>query len=166
MTPLDLLDYFDPKDRKNAEIRLLQLRDVLWRFFEWRGVRDPEDCVHTVFLRGMEKISGGTPVYAKELGGFLYGIARMVLLEATRNDAKDQSAGEAPGPPAYRPGPVLNPVETKIYLEECLSGLDKDERELLTGYAVGAERPRGMSQQALRLRIHRIRKKLQKLRRK
>lgn len=166
MTPLDLLAYFDPKDRKNAETRLLQLRDVLWRFFEWRGVRDPEDCVHTVFLRGIEKIAGGTPVYAKELGGFLYGIAKMVLLEATRNDARDQPPAEGPDPPAYRPGPVLNPLETRIYLKECLAQLDQEERDLLAGYALGADPPRGMSPQALRLRVHRIRKKLKKLRRK
>lgn len=166
MTPLDLLDYFDPNDRKSAEVRLLQLRDVLCRFFEWRGVRDPEDCVHVVFLRGMEKIKGGTPVYAKELGGFLYGIARMVLLEATRNDARDQPPVDPPEPPAYRPGPALNPLETRIYLDECLSRLDKDERELLAAYAVGADPPRGISQQAVRLRVHRIRKKLLRLRKK
>lgn len=163
MNPLDLLEHFDAADRANAEVRLLQLRDVLRRFFEWRGVRDPEDCVHTVFLRGMEKISGGTPVFAKELGGFLYGIARLVLLEAKRADSPRVLPGGSASPSVYRAGPVLNPLETAIYVDECLSRLDKDERDLLTKYAAGVDPPPGISQQALRLRIHRIRKKMMKL---
>lgn len=163
--PADLLALLDP-DPKKAEERLNRLRDVLWRFFEWRGARDPEDLVHIVFVRGMEKINEGATVYSGDPGGFFYGIARNVLLEASREARHSMPGGEAPGPSSYRPGPGLNPLETKIYLNECLARLDKKERELLTDYATGGGMPSGVSVPALRLRAHRIRKKLSKLREK
>lgn len=166
MNPVDLLAVLDGEDPAKARARLEQLRKVLRRFFEWRGMEHAEDLVHEVLVRGMERIGDGAAIYAKDPGGFFYGIAKNVLREETRRMFQDQTPVPEPDPGAYRPGPGLNPLETKIYLEQCLAHLSQEERELLMGYINGAMPPDGTSSGLQRLRAHRIRKKLWELRKK
>lgn len=166
MNPVDLLALIDRDDPARAEARLAQIRRSLTRFFEWRGMRDAEDLAHTTLTRGLEKIAEGATVYNKDPGGFFYGIARNVLQEATRDRRRVGASLDGVEQAQHPLGTGLNPMETKIYLDQCLREISGEERRLLTDYVTGTGTTKGITTPAERLRVHRIRKKLAKLREK
>ncbi|MFN7923529.1 MAG: hypothetical protein U0Q16_25740 [Bryobacteraceae bacterium] len=153
----DLLRILGDGDPAKAEERYEYLFRYFCRYFEWRGCDDPEDLAQTVFLRGIEKLRGGSTIWADGIGGFLYGFARKILQE-TRKARKPipiedlERMGRFP--------PRADSAELAVLIREYLAMLDRSDRQALLDYVNGRRSGPGESPQALRIKIFRIRKKL------
>src|SRR4029077_4720264 len=77
-------------DRDAAADRYEQIRSKLLRFFEWRGGRFPEEHADETMTRVMRKLDEGEMIL--DAGTYCYGVARLVLLEALKQQDKQQEA--------------------------------------------------------------------------
>jgi DNA-directed RNA polymerase specialized sigma24 family protein len=135
------------------------LRVKLIRFFARRGCREPDDAADETLSRVMEQIQKGLSVPPDELGRYTMGVARYVRMEGWRDPRHEELKCEA-----IQPEPVpphgLNMVEREILLEECLKEVSAADRELLYRYLCEDRKKlaasRGLTPNALRIRIHRI----------
>jgi RNA polymerase sigma factor (sigma-70 family) len=159
-----LLNWLDP-DREQAAIKYEQIRGALIKYFQGRGCFDAEDLADETINRVIRRLD----VIRNDVHGdplrYFYGVARMVMMEYQRRK------------PSASPSPSeidSNLVELEFRcLEECISKLRKEDRELVLQYyqADGREKIEqrkqlaetlGIAPNALRIRAYRIRAALQK----
>ena len=179
--PVDLTrDAFDrllallDSDRDRAGDRYERLRFKLVRFFEWRGSAYPEELADRTIDRVCRKITEGSEIL-EDPSGYFYGVARNILRESwddqrRKRDAVKQSASSqktvlaAEAPAAERRFQCL---------DLCLAKLPPSARDLLLRYYEGEGRVKianrltiareeAMSIAGLRLRVSRLRARLQK----
>jgi RNA polymerase sigma factor (sigma-70 family) len=118
-----------------------------------------------VICRALGRISEGQEVYAADPQSYFFGIARNVLREEwKRSSAEPLSLPE--DPELERSSTEdLKRLERRMLLAECLRQLPAEERQLILEYfAEGPDRlvrQMGISANALRIRIHRIKSKLE-----
>lgn len=164
-----LLAAFDA-DREIAGKKYLDLRDNLIRLFEWRGCPFPEDHADETVNRVARKISEGEMV--REPAQYAIGVARMLLLEIRKEQAKQQSALSE----------LVNTADTTYEFEEleprvaclerCLQSLSAENRELIVHYYQGEKSAKIENRKSLtdrfkvpintlRMRALRLREKLQ-----
>jgi len=163
-----LLSRLDADDRR-AGAEYERIRRALTRFFDWRGVSSPEECADETLDRLARKMEQGVAV--ADVAGFAHGIARLVLQEALRSDARREPLDV--DPPAV---PIVDSAEREALsrsLEICLDRLPVGGRELvLAYYAAGTGRSKilgrsrlarrlGLSDNALRSRVQRLRDRLE-----
>lgn len=140
------------------------------RFFDWRGSSCPEDGADEVLMRLAAKLEEGVAVV--DVAAFAHGIARIVLLEQTREASRLTGLGDAE-PRAPRSADVAAAEDLAAALDECLDRLPADERRLVLAYYAGGEglakiqhrrrlaREVGLSPNALRIRLRRSRERLE-----
>ena len=161
----DLLAVFD-KDPRRADEKYAALYQNLMRYFEWNRMREPEDAAQEALQRGFSRLQEGQKITTDNPSAYFFGIARNLVREGWKAKPSVQRENlELPSaPPLFH---KLNPSEQKVLLRECLGELRDDEREMLTAYIEGEgeswSQRAGLQQSATRLRIHRIRKRLEKL---
>jgi DNA-directed RNA polymerase specialized sigma24 family protein len=128
-----LLDYLD-RDRGRAADRYEELRRILMRFFEWRGAPFPDELADATFDRVARKLAEGVAI--ENIGGYTYGVARLVALEALKGPEARRGHGEVPGEIAAIDGASeAAEKETRLScLDDCLSQLPSESRELIVGY--------------------------------
>ena len=161
-SPLGLLD----PDAHRAEETYADLSSRLIQFFRGRnGAAVANDLAQETLRRGLARLAAGADIYAKDPASFFFGIAVNVKREGYRAAAR-HAAAPLEGVP--EPGTVdFRNVETSIYLNECLSLLTPDEQEVLVRYY--REDPKELAQtlrmtdQALRVKVHRTKRKLRLL---
>jgi DNA-directed RNA polymerase specialized sigma24 family protein len=156
-------------DAQVAAERYEQLRSKLTRFFEWRGCSFPEDKADETFNRVVRKFDEGEEI--RDPGSYCYGVARLVLLEAFKHQAREQQALEE-----YRrtePDSDRADLDDRLEcLRRCLNGLPAAQRDLVREYfrATGTERidsrkrlaeTLGIGINALRIRAFRLSDRLQ-----
>ena len=154
-------------DRDRAASEYERLRRTLIRFFSWRGASEPDFCADEAIDRLARRLEEG--VIVDDIGTYVRGIARMVLLERQR--APVPAPIEALDPPgeATQHEPDEGVVEC---LDACLAALPAEGRSLVLAYYEGergakiANRRRlakslGLSDAALRSRVQRIRDRLE-----
>ena len=168
-----LLARLDP-DRDRAALEYERLRRILVRFFDWRGIWPADECADETLDRLARRLEGATAI--EDLRSYVYGIARMVLLERRRQ-------------PAFDPLPVEDEVPDRSIdpttddederqrvrdsLDRCLAEMPADSQSLLLRYYEGerhskiANRRRlaaglGLSEAALRSRVQRLRDRLER----
>src|ERR1700759_5413247 len=83
-----LLTFLDA-DRDLAGLKYVTLYGRLTKFFEWRGSAAPDASADETINRVARKIDQGAMV--TNFKGFLYGVARNVLIEALREMEKRQT---------------------------------------------------------------------------
>jgi DNA-directed RNA polymerase specialized sigma24 family protein len=167
-----LLDHLD-HDRRRAADRYEELRRILVRFFEWRGAPFPEEHVDETFDRVARKLGDGIAI--ENLGGYSYGVARLVLLEALKGpDAKRvQIAATREMASAAAASDELQKEARLACLDDCLGELPPESRELIVGYYREHQAGRiegrrrlaarlGLRAEALANRAQRLRDKLQR----
>ena len=146
------------------------LRGKLISYFDWRNCGMPEDHADEVLNRVIRKIDQGEPIADPSV--YVFGIARMVLLEISRAAHKERAALSE-----LRPVPVEADDEmTQLRIDslrECLSTLSDKDRKLITLYYEnegGASkilqrkqlaRSLGLELNALRIRACRLRERLE-----
>jgi DNA-directed RNA polymerase specialized sigma24 family protein len=150
-----------------ADEQFRLLRQKLLCFFEWNRCRSPEDLTHEVICRVLRRLSEGQQIYAENPHSYFFGVARNVLHEEWKRPASEpvslpenfdaeQHAGEACG---------LNLVEQRVLLGQGLRRLPPEDSDLIVRYfSEGPDllcRQMGISANAMRIRVCRIRKKLE-----
>jgi DNA-directed RNA polymerase specialized sigma24 family protein len=166
----------DP-NRDAAAERYEDLRSKLARFFEWRGTHFPEDRADEAINRVIRKIDEGEEV--RDVRAYCYAVARLVLLEALKQQAKEQEAFHEFHRPAVsqveRPVPLAesSDIDDRLRcLRRCMGELPAENRDLISAYyrEEGARRIDGRKRlaerlgigiNALRIRAFRLSDKLQ-----
>lgn len=154
-------------DRDLAAVKYEQIRRRLIKLFNCRGRHDAEDLADETINRVTLKAPEVAREYVGDPSLYFYGVAQKVFLEALR---------KRPTRP-YDP-PRADPVETDETelehecLERCMGELPPASRELVLEYYRNDRRAKidhrkelagrlGIAQNALRIRVHRIRATLQ-----
>jgi DNA-directed RNA polymerase specialized sigma24 family protein len=160
----EFLRLFDP-DPEQATAKYTALRSRLIKFFEWRNCDSPEDLAQETLVRGLTRVSEGADIFGPDAVAYFFGIARNVVREQRRprplefiGDLDELTSGASL---------AAHGVDAQIQLEQCLRRLPPPERELLVRFATEdhhtLSRETGMTPNALRVKVHRIRKKLMTL---
>jgi DNA-directed RNA polymerase specialized sigma24 family protein len=163
------LQRLDPDaDRAAREYGTLRL--ALVKFFDWRGSWAPDECADETIDRLVVKLGEG--VLVEDMRRYAYGIARLVLLEDQRRRARIPIAGEASlANVAVDPAVDADPLHA--CLDACLAQLPDDGRALVLAYYAAEgqtkidnrqrlARTAGISNTALRSRVHRLRDRLER----
>ncbi len=183
MTPEEfesLLAQLDP-DRERAGEIYVTIRRKLVRLFEWRGCAAPEDLADETMNRVARRLAEGIELRSSDPYGYFCGVAHLLYKESLRRAAREQRVLAEGGPWAPAAMDDDEPTDRRLdCLRRCLAQLAPDQRDLVLRYHQG-ERPRGKSPQgegnirnrqtlaretglpmnALRIRVHRIRRKLE-----
>lgn len=153
-----LLDWLD-SDREQAGIKYEQIRSRLIRIFTGRGCVDPEELADETINRVTSKLNEIQNEFTGDRARYFFGVANKVYLEYLR-----RKAPQSPPPP-----PDSGHAELEFRcLERCIERLSEEDRALLLREygAKGrtqAERRKaladelGISLNALRIRVYRIR---------
>jgi RNA polymerase sigma factor (sigma-70 family) len=159
----------DP-DRDSAGKKYEVLRMKLISYFDWRQCPFPEDHADEALTRVIRKLEAGEEL--RDASTYVFGVARMMLLEIARRTAKERVALNQM-PPAPSIDPESADMQDRIEcLRQCLSALPQQSRELITQYyeddgAAKIKRRRelaeslGMQLNALRIRACRLREKIE-----
>jgi DNA-directed RNA polymerase specialized sigma24 family protein len=164
-----LLERLDA-DPDTAAREYERLRLTLVKFFGWRGAWDPDACADEAIDRLVARLEGDTDV--ADVRRYAHGIARLVLLERLRAQAHAPPDDESrlahmAAPPADEVNPLLE------CFERCLASLPPDGRTLVLEYYSGdgqmkienrrrVARSIGVSENALRSRVQRVRDRLER----
>jgi len=160
-----LLARLDP-DRDRAAQEYERLRHALTRFFDWRGAWPADECADEVLDRLARKLQDEVDVV--DVRQYVYGIARLVLLERSRQrqPVSVDAAAEVADLVAVPPDPAADALHA--CLDRCLDRMAEDSRQLVLAYYQGERRARianrrklatalGLSSDALRSRVQRLR---------
>ena len=170
LTPVafdQLLNWLDADYQKAAE-KLLKIRDRLIKLFAGRGVSDAEGLADDTIDRVASKAAQVSETYVGNPASYFYGVAKRLMLEnirARRPALEDMS-------PAVMEDEGLSDQKENC-LRKCLQHLSQEDRDLvLNFYAFDKEtkikrreelaQSLGISLNALRVRMYRIRQTLEK----
>jgi DNA-directed RNA polymerase specialized sigma24 family protein len=153
-----LLDWLDP-DREQAGIKYEQIRSRLIKIFTGRGCIDPEELADETINRVTSKLTEIQKEFTGDPALYFYGVAKWVYTEYLRR--------KTPQPQSPPPDSARAELEYRC-LEQCIARLSEEDRALLLkDYGAKgrtqAERRKaladelGISLNALRIRVYRIR---------
>ena len=174
-----LLAQLDPERERAGEI-YETIRHKLIRLFEWRGCASPEDLADETINRVARRLAEGIELRSNDPYGYFCGVAHLVYKEILRQ-ASRESRALASGdwlPPAAEEEEVSD--ARLDCLRRCLAQLPPDQRDLVLRYYQGINykeksgpgennirnrqqlaREAGIPMNALRIRVHRVRRKLE-----
>ena len=149
----------DPKEGR-PEYDYARLRRTLVAFFRWGRCGVPEDLTQETLRRGLEKMDAGFE--PDDRRGYFFGIAWTLLKECRRLRGRYEHI-----PVEEHLLPVSEPfgnAERMLYVQEVLARVPEPDRTILIRYHQGErealEREFGLSRDALRTKVHRIRSRL------
>jgi DNA-directed RNA polymerase specialized sigma24 family protein len=167
-----LLEFLD-SDRDRAAQHYEKIRGKLCRFFEWKGCIPGADYADEAIDRVARKIEEGIHPQPENPYLYFHGVAVNVIRERWRKADRD--------PLPLPPNLAVHPAEPEhqhderrlVCLLDCLDRLPPVSRELLTTYHLGGSglhigRRKSMAERlnvpaaALRLRVYRIRRQLER----
>ena len=164
-----LLLAFDTDENAAAQKYQL-LYQKLTRFFEWRNADYPSERADQTIDRVARKIQEGEKV--EDVSSYAYGVARMILLEAAKERHREQAVmDEMPEPITHFEERQDDDPQVSCF-ERCLGNLPAENRELIITYYTDEKGAKienrktladrlGIPMNALRIRAHRIRAKLE-----
>jgi DNA-directed RNA polymerase specialized sigma24 family protein len=168
-------------DRDRAGYKYESTRRKLVKYFECRGCKSAEDLADETINRVARKISDGCEIWTSDPASYFYGVARYVLKEYWSSPDRDFSPYEClptKAHPAGKPASIdalqsERTMESRLKaLDHCIKGLSVVDRETLLQYYQGEKgekirnrqtlaRQLEMPLNALRIKVHRIRKRLE-----
>lgn len=166
-----LLALFGP-DRGRAGERYESIRRALVKFFECKGGRFPEELADETLDRVARRLAEGEQIRVSDPAAYIHGVARNVL----RSDwAQRQRVVQKAATPAEQPTDVedASRAERRLAcLDRCLSALPPETRQLVLRYYEDERRAKidgrralseslGIGLNALRIRVHRVRARLE-----
>lgn len=165
-----LLVFLDP-DRHQAGLQYETIRRRLVRLFEWRGFGNAEDLTDETFNRVARRIQEGTEVRSTDPYGYFCGVAHLLSKEVARRAARERAALERE---EWQPVAFVEEEpdadDRLACLRHCLQRLPNDQRNLVLRYHQENDHIRsrqmlsqelGIPMNALRIRVHRVRRKLE-----
>jgi len=177
-----LLALFDA-DAERAGEKYELMRSKLIKFFRGRGSRTPHELTDEVMNRLARRVDVGEEIRTETLAEYFYGVAHNVLRESLRNPETTFPSLETLPPsehPKENPAQLSEQIQAKqeaerrlACLESCVEKLPLETRQLVISYyeeekgaKIGNRRrlaeAMGVPMNALRIRVHRIRAKLEK----
>jgi DNA-directed RNA polymerase specialized sigma24 family protein len=166
------------EDRERAGEKYETLRQKLQRFFEWRGAMHPDQLSDETLDRVSRKIIQGERIY--DVPGYVYGVARFVLRESweklqkerTSRDSVDINTLPDESVVEIEADEEIEKEQLTQCLDHCLESLPAESRALILGYYQlerGAKIQNrrqladrlGIPMNALRIRVFRIRERLE-----
>jgi DNA-directed RNA polymerase specialized sigma24 family protein len=163
-------------ERERAAERYEAMRQRLRRFFRWRGARWPDELVDETLDRVGRKVAGGEVIRAADVGRYFLGVARNVLREAWQRE-RQRGPQHDVAALANRldagAGAAERQAEARLEcLDRCLAELPSETRDLVLRYYRGqgvakVEDRRVLASQlgvttgTLRIRLHRLRLRLE-----
>lgn len=158
-------------DPERAAVQYEAVRRRLIRFFAWQGVLAAEECADETIDRLARRLCEGERIQASDPTRYVHGVARNVLREHRAREARDTRHRAQWPRDALAPLPETETPRTAS-LERCLAELGADERSLVLEYYQGAGGERiahrremaarlGLAVPALRVRMHRLRVRLE-----
>ena len=175
-----LLRLFEP-DREKAGERYTLMRRKLIKMFECRGCHIPIEMADETLNRAARKVYEGEAIPKAKLVSYIYGIARNILKEYwVSTELKIvplESLKESDHPSEDVTLKAIIDAESRGLelrlqcLEQCMQRLSAENRELLIRYYSGEKQLKikgrkrlatelGMTANALKIRIHRMRESL------
>jgi DNA-directed RNA polymerase specialized sigma24 family protein len=162
-----LLQRLDP-DPDRAAHAYEELRFRLVRLFRWRGCEAPEELADTTLDRVARKVQAGEPI--QDPRAYAVGVARMVVLESRRSEARTRDAMAELGRQPIGASPAGG--KASECLTSCLGELPVPSRRLLLDYYADANADKvehrkaladrmGIPLNALRIRVCRLRTRLE-----
>jgi DNA-directed RNA polymerase specialized sigma24 family protein len=164
-----LLAFLGP-DRHAAGLQYETIRRRLVRLFEWRGFGNAEDLADETINRVARRLQEGTEVRTADPYGYFCGVAHLLSKEVARRAARERAVLERedwqPAPPEDEP----DADERLACLRHCLGRLPLEQRDLVLRYHQESDHIRsrqtlsqelGIPMNALRIRVHRVRRKLE-----
>jgi RNA polymerase sigma factor (sigma-70 family) len=170
-------------DPEQAGERYEFIHSELVKYFECRGCFTPRDLADETINRVARKIMEGEEISSEAFSSYFYGVARNVLREYVRSpERKTSSIDSLP----ISEHPLENPSELALRrlekrkleqrlecLESCIKELPPETQRLIISYYEGEEGVKidnrkqlaeelGIPLNNLRIRIHRVREKLEK----
>jgi DNA-directed RNA polymerase specialized sigma24 family protein len=176
---LDLLLGLLHSDRDAAGERYLLLRRRLVKFFGWRGTAAPDELADETMDRVCRRLAEGDRPTVGDPAHYVFGVARNVLREQWGRWRRAGEMPEASHEPLQDPQRAENQAELDrrlerrlACLERCLQALDPSARELILRYYRHEKQAKiddhgemarglGIGMAALRVRLHRIRGRLE-----
>jgi len=156
-------------NRETAGVQYEEIRRKLVRLFEWRGCTSPDDLADETINRVARRMAEGVELRSADPYGYFCGVAHLVYKEVMRRQAREIAAlesGDWPPPSSGEP-----PADHRLaILTQCLQTLDTDQRRLVLEYhrdenhictRKDLSRELGVPMNALRIRVHRLRRKLE-----
>lgn len=161
----NLLQWLD-SDREKAAEKYETIRNRLIKMFALRGFENPEQLTDETFDRVASKAAQLIETYVGDPAIYFFGVARAVMMEGLKRPARDLM-------PAVIMGGQTVSDQTYDCLERCLVQLSETNRDLILQYYASENQSKvtkrlelaqslGLSSNALRLRVHRIRQALEK----
>lgn len=159
-------------DREEAVKKYATIELKLLRFFEWRGCDTPDSCVDETIDRVMRRIDEGQTI--TNINGYFYKTAYLIFLEWLREMNKRTALTENMSTTVDPPDFEGNEEDVRLRcFDDCLAELSDENRKLIVGYY---EEEKGekiahrkklaadlnIPLNALRIRVHRLRKDLEK----
>jgi DNA-directed RNA polymerase specialized sigma24 family protein len=153
-------------EREAAGLEYERIHRRLLAFFESHGSLEPDRDADETLDRLARKLSEGHVI--RDVPAYVHGLARNVLRETWRRARRELSVREA-----LRDTPPSAPANGRLWdcFDRCLAGLEPERAELLVAYYSAARNPnrawraqlaasRGLSLNALRIRVFRAREAL------
>jgi DNA-directed RNA polymerase specialized sigma24 family protein len=156
-------------NREQAGAQYETIRRKLVRLFEWRGCAFPDDLADETINRVARRMAEGIELRSADPYGYFCGVAHLVYKEVLRREAREHTALEAGDWPPLSSGDPATDRRLDV-LSECLQTLDADQRRLVLEYhrddnhicsRKDLSRELGVPMNALRIRVHRLRRKLE-----
>ncbi len=123
------LAVLDPsRDRAGQKYEALRTRIV--KFFEWRACQFADDLADDTLDRVIKKIGLGEEI--RDYLNYTYGVARLVLLETLKQQAREQAV-VIDMPDRIYPDDDVNDVRLTC-LEGCLKELSENSRTMILHY--------------------------------
>lgn len=153
-------------DRQQAGMKYEALRRKLVKFFQWRGCTFPEDLADDTINRVARNLEVGESI--QHLAAYCVATARHVFLESLRTRRQEEALHAVTYPSSTPP----DEDPRQECLERCLRELSPENFQLIVQYYQGGEQTQiearrnlatrlGIPPNALRIRAHRIRVRLQ-----
>lgn len=161
----DLLQWLDSDCDRAAE-KYENIRNRLIKVFASRGFDNPERLADDTFDRVASKAAQLIETYVGDPAIYFYGVARAVMMEGLKRPVHDLM-------PAVIVGSQNVSDQAYNCLERCLDQLSETNRDLILQYYASENQSKvakrvelaqslGLSPNALRLRVHKIRQALEK----
>jgi len=160
----------EPKDARVFDLDVeeektsREIFDKLLRWLEWKRIPEPEDMAQEALRRGFKRLREGEEITCQDPASYFFGIARNLIRESWKAHRQEQLE-EQQLPEQQSSFRTLNRMEQRVFLRECFHKLSPEERELMIAYTNDEVQKwgekMGLQPGAVRLRVHRARKRLE-----